>query len=382
MKKILLSSALALLALVLLVPGASLYYESRAGRGCTSCHEMQPMYDRWHASSHRNIACEKCHGGALTTDLAFHWNNARRVYAHLKGDLPEQIGFANNYVQDMTEQCKGCHRQEYAAWHAGPHSASYSRIFLDKNHNTRNKLMDDCLRCHGMHFEGGVNDLVKPVDRKGPWALTPAALSDKPAIPCLTCHDIHTAGSVLAKVGVKGHVPGSEQDIARSSVAFFDRRTQQYIPLADLPLPEVLEGTRLIRMSRDQRQALCYQCHAPVASRQIASGDDRTTMGVHEGISCVACHSRHEQKTRASCATCHPKMSNCGLDVEKMDTTYRSADSRHNIHRVKCLDCHENGVPKRAFFPPDERSNGGLRVTANNFHKGRNGLVQHPQLIK
>ena len=152
-----------------MVPGASLYYESRAGRGCTSCHEMQPMYDRWHASSHRNIACEKCHGGALTTELAFHWNNARRVYAHLRGDLPEQIGFANNYVQDMTEQCKGCHRQEYAAWHAGPHSASYSRIFLDKNHNTRNMLMDDCLRCHGMHFEGGVNDLVTPVDRKGPW---------------------------------------------------------------------------------------------------------------------------------------------------------------------------------------------------------------------
>ena len=30
-------------------------------------------------------------------------------------------------------------------------------------------LMDDCLRCHGMYFEGGVRDVVTAVDRKGPW---------------------------------------------------------------------------------------------------------------------------------------------------------------------------------------------------------------------
>jgi hypothetical protein len=39
-------------------------------------------------------------------------------------------------------------------------------------------------------------------------------------------------------------------------------------------------------------------------------------------------------------------MSNCGLDVEKMDTTYLNDKSAHNIHWVKCVDCHKNGVPK------------------------------------
>jgi hypothetical protein len=39
-------------------------------------------------------------------------------------------------------------------------------------------------------------------------------------------------------------------------------------------------------------------------------------------------------------------MSNCGLDVEKMDTTYANAKSAHNIHWVKCTDCHTKGVPK------------------------------------
>ncbi len=347
MKKMVIVCALAALALVLMVPGASLYYESGAGRGCTGCHEMQTVYDRWHSSSHRNIACEKCHGGAFTSDVAFHWNNASRLYSHLKGDLPEQIGFANEFVQDMTERCAQCHRQEYAAWHSGPHSASYSRIFLDKKHNAQNLLIDDCLRCHGMHFDKGMVDLVTPIDRKGPWHLTAAGEANRPAMPCLACHEIHRDGPVLAKAGLAGRVAGPSQDLAPSSLAFFDRRTQQHIPVKDLPLPAMQDGVRTVRMSPDRRQAICYQCHAPVSTMQVASGDDRTGIGVHEGISCMACHTPHGQQTRASCATCHPKMSNCGINVEKMDTSFASNTSKHNVHFVKCVDCHTKGVPKK-----------------------------------
>jgi hypothetical protein len=107
----------------------------------------------------------------------------------------------------------------------------------------------------------------------------------------------------------------------------------------------MLDGDRVVKMRPDRRQALCYQCHAAEASRQVRSGDDRTAIGVHEGISCLSCHLKHGQKTRTSCAECHPKMSNCGLDVETMDTTFRSSESKHNIHWVKCVDCHPKGLP-------------------------------------
>ncbi len=107
------------------------------------------------------------------------------------------------------------------------------------------------------------------------------------------------------------------------------------------------EGTRLVKISPDQRQALCYQCHAPAASAQVGSGDDRTPIGVHEGLSCFACHEKHGQTTRASCTTCHPQLSNCGINVETMDTTFKNAKSPHNVHTVKCADCHTKGVPKK-----------------------------------
>lgn len=340
MKPLLIAGTM-LAALVLMVPGGGLYYEAGHGARCTSCHEMDPFYDTWHQSSHRGVGCKKCHGGALTLDASFHGNNLSRAWAHVRGDVPEQINMGHKFVVAMSDQCRSCHQQEYAAWQAGPHSADYERIFLDKKYNAGRMLMDDCLRCHGMYFEGGVRDVVTPIDRKGPWRLVRSDLAKAPSMPCLTCHGMHREGSPLQKNG--------PAEIARPSLAFYDRRSQRHIPLGELPLPALREGERTVRMSPDQRQALCYQCHAPTADMQVGSGDDRTGLGVHEGISCLACHAQHGEKTRASCASCHPKMSNCGLDVEKMDTTFASSKSPHNIHWVKCADCHTKGVPRRVI---------------------------------
>ena len=347
MKRLILIAALVGLAGILMVPTTTLYFETGRGARCASCHEMQTPVDQWRSSSHRRIGCEKCHGGAFTADASFHLNNMKRAYSHVRGELPEQIGFGNKYALAINGKCEGCHRQEYAAWKSGPHSANYTRIFLDKKYNTENMLIDDCLRCHGMHYEGGIRDLVAPLNRTGPWRLTSAELADQPSMPCVTCHAMHREGQPMTKAGVEGRKPGPSQEISRPSLAFYDRRTELSIPISELPMPPMLEGSRRVKMSKDQRQALCYQCHAPIYTMQVGSGDDRTGLGVHEGISCLACHAQHGQKTRASCATCHPKMSNCGLDVEKMDTTFFSANSKHNIHWVKCVDCHTKGVPRK-----------------------------------
>ena len=89
-------------------------------------------------------------------------------------------------------------------------------------------------------------------------------------------------------------------------------------------------------------------------------------MGVHEGLSCLACHLKHGQQTRASCANCHPRLSNCGLDVAKMDTTFNSTASGHNIHTVKCADCHPKGIPAKRVrsdgAPPLHAIGGGREI--------------------
>mgnify|MGYP005842812091 FL=1 len=327
------AAALAALSL----PGVHFYYRSTAGEGCARCHEIRPNLESWRASSHRRINCLDCHESTMEASV-------RRVAAHWKGDIPERPRLKLRDVFAMTQRCKNCHRQEYAQWRSGPHATTYARIFTDPEHNRKRRLMDDCLRCHGMHFEGAIGDVVQPVNTKGPWALKDAGLVDAPAIPCLTCHSMHREGEPMPRSASR---IGARQERFRPSVSLMDRRSQMHLGAAYLPAPAMLEGARPVRMSPDRRQALCYQCHSPLASRQAGSGDDRTPLGVHEGLSCLACHQKHGQWTRASCADCHPRLSNCGLDVETMDTTFKDPKSRHNVHFVKCADCHPKGVPPR-----------------------------------
>ncbi len=335
---------LALLAL----PGASLLYEATGGSSCARCHEVRPAYEKWASSTHRNVSCSSCHGGPLTLDVGFHAGNLKRLFTHLGGDVPGQLKVRSwKDAEAISQRCHSCHRQEYAAWQAGPHAVTYANIFLDQKHNRQRLLVDDCLRCHGMHFESDISAMLEPVNTQGPWKLRMPELADTPAIPCLACHQIHREGQPLGRRVERTPPPAVKQEIARPSLAFYDRRGREHYSIADMPLPVMREGNSPVKMSPDRRQSLCYQCHAPLAGFEVGSADDRTGKGVHEGLSCLACHEKHGQQSRASCSTCHPRWSNCGLDVEKMDTTFLSAESRHNIHFVKCADCHPKGVPQR-----------------------------------
>jgi hypothetical protein len=328
--------------------GASYYYSSEHGQGCASCHEMVSYTSVVHGSAHRDLTCVDCHKATLGTKL-------RHITVHLARRWPEAIRLREADVEQMTGSCQSCHRHEYASWHAGPHSATYAQIFTDATHNSKRMLMDDCFRCHGAYFNGAMRDLVQPLNTKGPWRLIRPELAGQPAMPCMDCHQVHAQGAPESRPAARISVAG---DAVPPSLAFYDRRESLHFAAAGLGIPRLYDGARAVTISQDPRQGLCYQCHAPreaetgsIAAKnawgpQVGSGDDRTPMGVHEGISCVACHDGHNENTRASCKTCHPQMSNCGIDVEKMDTTYANPSSAHNIHWVKCTDCHQHGVPK------------------------------------
>jgi hypothetical protein len=347
LRRLLLAIAAVLVLGFAALAGTSWYYGRGDGTGCARCHEIRPMVDSWAASSHRGVRCRDCHGSSLTADLRMNAKSLQRAWLHSRGETPEQIHIRHQDVPALVERCGACHREERADWESGPHGIPYAAIFINPGQNANQQLMDDCLRCHAMHFEGGIRDLVTPLDRKGPWTFVDESYAGLPAIPCLTCHSMHRKGDPLPPRTARGLIAGPVQEIVRPSLALYDRRAFEYVGLERLPLPAMREGGRPVKMSPDQRQALCYQCHAPRPGNEVFSGDDRTPVGVHEGLSCLACHSKHGLQARASCAGCHPRLSNCGIDVEKMDTTFKSADSRNDIHRVACLDCHAQGVPKK-----------------------------------
>ena len=307
--------------------GMAWFHFSNPAESCVSCHEMTGMHATWMSSSHRTLHCRNCHGGSLTLDVHALRAHVNRVVQHFRRSPDKPIRLSEKNVLAIQESCRACHPQSFADWQSSRHAATYANIFLDPKHNHTEQMAADCLRCHGMFFEGHIEDLVTPVSTTGPWKLKDPNKSNQPAIPCLACHQLHSASAGF------------------HSSHLYVRREQTSIADDLLPITPMVRDGHAVDVANDPRQRLCTQCHAPNAFRQAGSGDDRTPTGVHEGLSCLDCHSSHTNSAKGACATCHPANSHCGVNVEQMDTTFHSADSKHNIHSMSCGDCHGGKRP-------------------------------------
>jgi len=311
---------------------------------CMSCHEINQAATLWSHSAHRDVKCKECHGTALSNGIHSLKEKYNMVTDHLKKNNTDEIAMSEVQIRETMERCKVCHQNEYAQWNSSGHSAKYADIFLNKKHNTTERLNFDCLRCHGMYYNGTIENLVTPIDKIGPWALNDSSLALQPTIPCMACHQIHSRGFPEKTPDYSNPSVIKENRFELNKIAgFYNRPDKQFFSADILPKPKIFKGKQPVGVSDDSRQLVCVQCHAPNSWHQSGTGDDRTPSGVHMGLSCVSCHERHSNKTVKSCATCHPAISDCQLPVETMNTSFKNSKSKHNIHFVSCIDCH-NGI--------------------------------------
>ena len=195
-----------------------------------------------------------------------------------------------------------------------------------------------------MFYDGNIYDLIEPVSTTGPWHLKQQEKVDEPTMPCLTCHKVHMESERPSKPTTMNNPIEFHYNRDKQSPVFglYMRAGKTFLRADKLPVPKIFEGEVIVKVSNDPAQRLCIACHSPNAFHQAGSQDDRTPIGVHEGLSCIACHSPHSNDATNACKNCHPAISNCGIDVEKMNTTYFNKNSKNNIHFVKCADCHHD----------------------------------------
>ena len=325
--------------LLLFSTGFYTYWNNADPRStCASCHEITPSVSTWEHSAHRDVPCFDCHGTALGNGIHSLKEKANMLFTHFSSEkYHDEIRLSEAQVLEMQGRCAKCHQSEYARWASGGHATGYARIFLDSAHNAQERLYWDCFRCHGMYYEGNIYDLVTPVSTEGPWSLLEPEKAGQAVMPCLACHQVHSPNEVLGTASA-----GEERN---PSFGLYLRSDKMHLRADHLPRPDMFGDGRKLLVSTDPVQALCLQCHAPGAHRIAGSSDDRTPTGVHEGLSCRSCHEPHSNTAAASCLTCHPAISNCGLDVHAMNTSFRDPLSPNNIHFVACVDCHPAGRP-------------------------------------
>ena len=341
--KILLIAGLAILALIVVFGSFYVCWDSApAEKTCASCHEIRCEVHELENSSHRDLECKECHGTALSSGLRSMKEKSMMIVEHMRHVNPEDVRMSEAQIIEVMDNCRRCHTYEYAKWEAGEHSSTYADIFLDSLQNSAEQLNYDCLRCHGMFYEGTIADLVEPISTTGPWNLKDASRGNLPTIPCLACHQVHTDGYPLGSVPENiSDSLGREYNAARSGLGFYDRAEKTHFNVESLPQLKLYQDGGLLPVSEDSAMRNCVQCHAPNSRHEAGTSSDKTPRGVHAGLSCVACHDPHGNDARNSCVNCHPAVSNCKMDVTKMNTTYLDPDSPNDIHTVSCTDCHE-----------------------------------------
>lgn len=311
-------------------------------KSCAKCHEIESSVHMQKESSHRDLQCSECHGTAFSNGMKGFSEKGKMILSHFTKKNVEDIKMSEEQYLDILLNCKRCHESEYAQWKSSGHSVNYKSIFLNEEHNAAVPVNFDCLRCHGMFYDGTVDELVMLSEEDGNLVMPDTAQASRPAILCLTCHQVHKPGQVAQVPDYSD--PDSifyHSDRRRLVPDFYDIHEKTYYTASELPQLAMVHSDSLIQVSADVAMRNCVQCHAPNAHREVGSADDHTPMGVHEGISCLACHNPHSNDPSSSCINCHPAISNCKLDVNTMNTTFSDPKSPNDIHTVSCADCHD-----------------------------------------
>ena len=326
------------IVMLLVIVGYTVWNRIDPVHTCAKCHEIAPSHASWVSSAHAGIQCLECHGTAMSSLK----EKSGMVVKHLSGGKHhDEIHLSEKQVLNIADRCIQCHQSEHAGWLASGHAVNYREIFMNPDHNTIEKPYWDCFRCHGMFYDGNIHDLMYLDGNSSDWTIKDKKQELRPAVPCLTCHQIHAENPVSERF--VSSVDGVAKNLPRNPrTAFYMRADKMYLR-SDMMTPVVMkDGDRQVNRAIDPNTVLCQQCHAPNYVHQAGSEDDKTTVGVHEGIGCTVCHKVHSGNTRESCIQCHSAVSkNCLQDVHKMNTTYLSRNSPNDVHRLTCVSCHE-----------------------------------------
>jgi len=316
---------IAILAIILITVGTVGFVQvSSQPWFCKSCHIMEPYYESWSTSSHRDVACIKCH-----------------IPPGIKSEVQQKIQAANMVVKYFTgaygtrpwaeisdASClrSGCHSNRLIQG-----EVDFKGVRFDHAEHLgeiRRGMQLHCTSCHSQIVQGthiAVTEATcflchfkgKPAGRpvatctgchpSPPTVTSPEGFTIdheqyvKDRIDCLSCHSRVTHGT-------------GEVDPARCVSC---HNEPERLEKADQP-------TLLHRVHVTEHNLACIQCHSPIEHRVVS-------LATNVQLDCQSCHrSVHEDQQRMFAGV-------GGHGVERMPSSMFQA-------RVSCVGCHDQAA--------------------------------------
>lgn len=337
---------------------------------CLSCHATgiagAPIVPADH-QGRTNAMCTSCHrpGTSVSTTT---------TTSAVATSVPPAASAGMSLDTWSAKACQACHPREWNEWSRSGHAMTLSAQLLNSGHNSSEQLDQTCVKCHSPELGTvPIGNIVQPLNTNGPWQLVGqfASLGDTPSISCLACHQAHPAKS-------PGLLPGmdfaDESTFYRSVPApqvsnlyIYDAFAQKHID--PQPIAPVMNGDQAIPVNDTRANRVCYTCHAteraesnlfepntpPSGDNSVSTGDDRTLMGVHQGLQCVDCHmpgGSHTFNPMSSCSQCHGQGGAAAplANVTSVRTSYTDPSLSMLSGNMSPLNIH--WLDKTQLWPP------------------------------
>ncbi|MCC6409398.1 MAG: NapC/NirT family cytochrome c [Planctomycetes bacterium] len=298
---------------------------------CNSCHIMEPYYESWQNSEHKNVACIECHyepGSLETLEGKFKaLSQLAKYVTRTQGTKP----WAE--VSDASCMRSGCHSVRMLD---GP--VMFGNISFDHRQHLLETRRGRRLRCTSCHSQIVQGQHV---------AVTPTV--------CVTCHFMP---------GDDGHPPAETSDC----LLCHGPPTQ----------PVEVEGRPFVHADYVERGVGCRECHNPVVEGDGVVRKDRchachAEQGHVERIGETAfLHEKHVTDHKVECFECHDEIRHGLLPLKKPEATKREG----------CGVCHESAHDAASLVysgtgavgvPDDPSRMYQTRVVCEACHTGRSG---------
>lgn len=294
---------------------------------CDNCHIMQPYYDSWTTSSHREVACIECHyAPGIRAEAMGKLQAANQVVKYVTGAYGMKPWAE---VEDAACLRSGCHSERKVEG-----LVDYAGVSFDHTQHLGELRRGKQLRCTSCHSQ---------IVQGEHLAVTPATCflchfkdrpSGDPVAGCTGCHP-----SPPRVVSPAGYVVDHAQYV-RDRISCVSCHN------------EVVVGTGTADRAR------CFTCHNE--PERIAQFEDTTLMHrIHiaeHNVECTQCHTPIEHRVTSlatsfdlDCGSCHAgahdaqRRMYAGMGGHES----RDAPSKMFLARVSCLGCHGQATTVR-----------------------------------